>query len=115
MMSRKSVSWLHLPLNAWQAGLEAQEVIGLRFALLAAGGEATVAETARMVSEKMSAALAAQHAAAFAVLTGNAPLIPSQTLAIYRQKMRANRRRLRVAAKSPKTRLTRRTIKRGRM
>ena len=95
-MSRKQFSWLHLSLNAWQASLEAQQVISLRLALLASGNASAGAETARMVSEKMSTALEVQHAAAVAAMTGNAGMIPARTLAIYRRKIRANRRRLRV-------------------
>jgi hypothetical protein len=44
----------------------------------------------------MSTALEVQHAAAVAAMTGNAGMIPARTLAIYRRKIRANRRRLRV-------------------
>jgi hypothetical protein len=93
-VSKKQPSWLRASLNIWRASLEAQQVIGLRLAKLASGGAAAAAEMNRMVSEKVDAALEAQDAAAKAVLTGNAAQIPSQTLALYRRKMRANRRRL---------------------
>jgi hypothetical protein len=99
-MSRKHSSWLRLSFNVWQAGLEAQHVISLRLALLAVGSEAAGAETARMVAEKMSAALEVQQAAVVAAMTGNAALIPARSVAIYRRKMRANRHRL-GAAKRP--------------
>ena len=95
-MSRKQFSWLHLSLNAWQASLEAQQVISLRLALLAGGSASAGPEAARMVSEKMSTALEVQHAAAVAAMTGNAGMIPARIVAIYRRKIRANRRRLRV-------------------
>ena len=95
-MSRKQFSWLDLSLNAWQASLEAQQVISLRLALLAGGSASAGAEAARMVSEKMSTALEVQHAAAVAAMTGNAEMIPARIVAIYRRKIRANRRRLRV-------------------
>ena len=95
-MSRKQPSWLRLSLNLWQAGLEAQQVIGLRLAMLMSGNAAAPAELSRMVPEKIAAALEAQQAAANAVLTGNAALIPSRTIALYRRKMRANRKRLSV-------------------
>ena len=104
-------SWLRLSLNVWQASLEAQQVISLRLSLLAGGSEPAGAEAARMVSEKMSAALEVQHAVAVAAMTGNAGLIPARTLAIYRRKIRANRNRL-GAAKTPATGLARRRIKR---
>jgi hypothetical protein len=99
-VSQKQFSWLRLSFDFWRAGLEAQQVIGLRLATLAGGGIAASAEMNRMVAEKMSAALEAQHMAATAALTGNAAQIPSRTVALYRRKMRANRKRLN-SAKSP--------------
>jgi hypothetical protein len=92
---RKPSSWLRLSFDIWGAGLEAQQVIGLRLAKLAGGGAAAALEVDRMVSEKMTAALQAQQAAMRAVLTGNPTQIPLRTLALYRRKMRANRSRLR--------------------
>jgi hypothetical protein len=47
-----------------------------------------------MVSEKISTAVEAQQAAATALLTGKAAQIPARTVALYRRKMRANRKRL---------------------
>jgi hypothetical protein len=66
----------------------------LRLAKLMSGGAPAAAEMHRMVSEKVHAALEAQHAAATSMLTGNAAQTPSRTVAVYRRKMRANRRRL---------------------
>jgi hypothetical protein len=93
-VSKKQPSWLRLSLDVWRAGLEAQQVIGLRLAKLARGGAAALAEMNRMVSEKADAALEAQHRAAKSMLIGNSSQIPARTLALYRSKMRANRRRL---------------------
>jgi hypothetical protein len=93
-MSKKQLSWLRLSLDFWQAGLEAQQVIGLRLAKLASGGEAAIAETGRMLTEKTQGVLEAQRLAAAAALTGRAMSIPARTVALYRRKMRANRRRL---------------------
>jgi hypothetical protein len=109
-VSRKQPSWLRLSLDLWQASLEAQQVIGLRLAMLMSGDEAAPAELSRMVPEKMAAALEAQQAAANAALTGNAALIPSRTIALYRRKMRANRKRL-SGVKSPSAPLTSRRSK----
>ncbi len=94
-MSRKQPSWLRLSFDIWRAGLEAQQVIALRLAKLARGGTPANAETTRMVSEKMAAAVEAQQAAATALLTGKAAQIPARTVALYRRKVRANRKRLR--------------------
>jgi hypothetical protein len=110
-VSRKRPSWLRLSLDLWQAGLEAQQVIGLRLAMLMSGNEAAPAELSRMVPEKIAAALEAQQAAANAVLTGNAASIPSRTITFYRRKMRANRKRL-SGVKSPSASLTGRRSKR---
>ena len=109
-MSRKQPSWLRLSFIVWEANLEAQQVISLRLAVLTGGTESTGAEAVRMVSEKMSAALEVQRAAAIAAMTGNVGLIPPRTIAIYRQKIRANRRRL-WASKIPAAGLARRASK----
>lgn len=109
-VSRKRASWLGLSFDLWQAGLEAQQVIALRLAKLAAGGAAATAEINRMTSEKIGAALEAQQLAATAALTGAVGRIPSRTVALYRRKMRANRNRL-GAAKSPAPQTTRRRRK----
>jgi hypothetical protein len=85
-MSRKQFSWLRLSFNVWGASIEAQQVISLRLAVLAGGSESTGAEAVRMVSEKVSAALEVQRAAAIAAMSGNAGLIPVRTIAIYRQR-----------------------------
>jgi hypothetical protein len=101
-VKRQRPSWLSLSFNAWQAGLEAQQVIGLRLAKLAGGGNSVVVETTRMTSEKLYALWEAQTVAAIAALTGKSGLIPSRTLALYRRKMRANRKRLTCAASHSK-------------
>jgi len=93
-VTKRQQSSLRLWFDFWRAGLEAQQVIGLRLAKLAGGGAVARAETKRMLSEKVAAALEAQTAAAAAILTGNAVQVPARTLALYRRKMRANRRRL---------------------
>ena len=97
-MKRQRSSWPSLSFNAWQAGLEAQQVIGLRLAKLAGGGNSAVVEATRMTSEKLYALWEAQTVGAIAALTGKSGLIPSRTLALYRRKMRANRKRLSRAA-----------------
>jgi hypothetical protein len=93
-VARKRSSWLGLSFDIWRAGLEAQQVVGLRLAKLARGGASATAETNRMVSEKLAAAVEAQQAAATALLTGKAGQIPARTVALYRRKVRANRKRL---------------------
>jgi hypothetical protein len=90
-MSRKQFSWL-------------------RLSLLAGGSVSTGVEAIGMVSQKMSAPLEVQRAAAIAAMTDNAALSPARTIAIYRPKIHASRRRLR-AAKTPAMGLAHRAIK----
>ncbi len=93
-MARRANPWLRLGLDAWSLGAEASAVIGLRAMKMAAGGPAAETEARRMVSEKVAAGLALQALA----LTGGLGVTPqgaaAKTLAHYRRKVRANRRRL---------------------
>jgi hypothetical protein len=93
-MARSRNPWPRLGWNAWALGLEASSVIGLRTLKIAAGGAAGAAESRRMVSEKVDAALALQTLA----LTGGLGSTPhgaaARTIAHYRRKVRANQRRL---------------------
>lgn len=100
-MRRLKNSWLGLSLNTWQAGMEAQQVIALRLGRLLGGGPAAWAEANRMTSEKIAAAYEAQTAATLAVLTGQGTTAPARTVALYRRKMRANRKRLTGARRRP--------------
>jgi hypothetical protein len=87
-------SWFELAADSWRLGLQAQTVVGLRLVKLAAGDAAAMAEAQRMVTEKVLAAAEAQANAAAAVMTGQGHLAPKRTLALYRRKVGANRRRL---------------------
>lgn len=86
--------WIGIGFDAWRLGLDASAVIGLRTLKIAKGGAAGEAEAQRMVSEKVKAGLALQSLA----LTGGLGLTPAsasaRTLAHYRRKVSANRRRL---------------------
>jgi hypothetical protein len=92
--SRRGNPWLRLGLGAWSLGAESSAVIGLRVMKMAAGGAAAEMEAQRMVREKVQAGLAIQTMA----LTGALGVTPhgaaAKTLAHYRRKVRANRRRL---------------------
>ena len=61
---------------------------------IAAGGVGAAAETDRMVREKVEAAAKLQALALTGALGVNAPRVAAKTLAHYRRKVRANRRRL---------------------
>ena len=86
--------WIGIGWNAWSLGIEASSVIGLRTLKIAAGGPAAALEAERMIAEKIDAA-AALHALAMSGGLGVTPAgAASKTLAHYRRKVRANRRRL---------------------
>ncbi len=80
-------AWWTVGYDAALLAMEAQTVIGLRLAKLAAGGTAAQAEAQRMVSEKVMAA----GEAAILVATGGSA---ANVIAGYRRKVRANQRRL---------------------
>jgi hypothetical protein len=93
-MARARNAWMKLGFDAAVLGAEAAQVVGLRMARLAAGGPGANAEARRMVSEKVEAATALQAMAVTGALGWTAPRVASKTMAHYRRKVRANRRRL---------------------
>ncbi|MBU1378683.1 MAG: hypothetical protein KKE02_02785 [Alphaproteobacteria bacterium] len=86
--------WTSIGLEAWRLGLDSSAVIGLRALAIAQGGAAGQAEAQRMVREKIDAAITLHGLA----LTGGLGVTPAsvsaRTLAHYRRKVSANRRRL---------------------
>jgi hypothetical protein len=94
-MARRN-AWARLTMDAWALGFEASAVIGLRTMKLAAGGPAADAEARQMIEEKVQAGLELELEQR--VLTGglgfSAVGATAKTLAHYRRKVRANRRRL---------------------
>jgi len=86
--------WIKLGWNAMALGAEATSVIGLRTMKMATAGPAADAEAALMVREKIEAAWALQSLAMVGGLGFTAPGIAAKTLAHYRKRVRANRRRL---------------------
>jgi hypothetical protein len=93
-MRRRRNPWIKLGWDAMALGAEAATVVGLRSMKIAAGGPAADAEAERMYSEKVEAAQALQRMAMAGALGFTAPRVASKTLAHYRRKVRANRRRL---------------------
>ncbi len=86
--------WIGIGLDAWRLGVEASAVIGLRSLKIAAGGSTGKAEAERMVAEKIDAGLALQTLAMTGSLGASPASASAKTLAYYRRKVRANRRRL---------------------
>jgi hypothetical protein len=93
-MKTPSNPWLDLSLDAARLTYESSHVIGLRLALAARGGMKAQTEAALMVSEKAQAAFDAQFMVAKSVMSGEAHLVPARTVALYRDRVQANHRRL---------------------
>jgi hypothetical protein len=88
-------AWWKFWIDALELGLQAQRVIELRLAKIAAGGAAARAESRRMVSEKFAAAIAARKVAAAALAKGKGiDAAASLALGPVRRAVRANHRRL---------------------
>jgi hypothetical protein len=92
-MARRN-PWLRLSMDAWTLGLEASAVMGIRTLKIAAGGPAATSEAERMVTEKIEAGLSLQTKAMTGALGATPHGAAARTMAHYRRKVRANRRRL---------------------
>lgn len=86
--------WMRLTMDTWALGVEASSVIGLRTLKMAAGGAAAQAEAELMVREKIESGLTLQARAMTGGLGLTAHGAAARTVAHYRRKVRANRRRL---------------------
>jgi hypothetical protein len=86
--------WVRAGFDAWSLGVEASSVIALRMLKLAAKGAAAESQLLQMVSEKIESGLALQALALTEGLGLTAHGATTNTLAHYRGKVRANRRRL---------------------
>lgn len=87
-------SWSKLWTDTAMMGVEAQQVIALRMWKAAMGGAAAVGEAERMVTEKAQAAFDAQRIIASSAMAGAPHLAAERAVALYRRRVRANRRRL---------------------
>ena len=82
-------------LNLARLGMEAQQVIALRMLRLAAGGALAQREAERMIAEKSAALMAAQIAAAAALIGGRGPRAAAlHGLRPYKRAVSRNRQRL---------------------
>ena len=81
-------------MDAWRLGLDASAVIALRTLKIAQGGAAGQAEAERMVREKFDAGLALGALALGGGLGATPASASARTLAHYRRKVGANRRRV---------------------
>ena len=94
MRSSPFTTWMGIGLDAWQLGMDANSVIGLRLAKFATGGAAGAAEAELMVAEKMSAAAQLQNALMTGGLGTTPAAVAKRTIRHYSKKVRANKRRL---------------------
>jgi hypothetical protein len=94
MARKRSNPWVGIGFDTWRLGMEASTVIGLRTLAIARGGAAASAESERMVSEKVAAGLSLQAMALSGALGLSPAAASARTLAFYRRKVNANRRRL---------------------
>ena len=94
IMTAQRNPWLHLSLETIRLGVEAQSVIGMRITKVVMGGVDVRDETQLMISEKSKAAWDANLIFTRSVLAGKAHLAPARTLALYRRRVQANKRRL---------------------
>ena len=94
MKRNRGNPWFGIGIDAWRLGLEASTVIGLRTLKIAQGGPGGRAEAERMVSEKIDAGLSLQGKALSGRLGQTPASASARTLAHYRRKVSANRRRL---------------------
>ena len=86
--------WISLSRETFMLGLESQAVIGLRLMRMAMGGEAATRETALMVTEKAEALVEAQIVLARCALEGRPDLGPARAVALFRERVQDNQRRL---------------------
>ena len=94
MYNWPSTNWLTAGLEAWELGIEASAVIGMRAVKVAAGGPDVAREMQLMIAEKVNSAFELQTA----FLTGGMGINPAtatrRMVRHYRTKVSANRVRL---------------------
>jgi hypothetical protein len=83
-----------LSADALRLTCDSAAVITMRLALAAVGGARASTEAMLMVSEKAQTALDAQFLLARCLIGGEAHLAPARTVALYADRVQANRRRL---------------------
>ena len=93
-MSRPRPPWTNMA-DAFAFALACQQVMALRMTRIALGGAMADREARRMVSEKATAAVEAQVAAAMGMATGGPARAARAAASVYRRAVQQNRRRLR--------------------
>jgi len=96
-MSKRSATvwpWFSLGMQSARLGLEMQQVMALRLARIAAGGSLAQHEATLMITEKIAALAASQALMLDGCGTGRPDRAATRVLALYRRRVKANRRRL---------------------
>ena len=93
-MTRKNTNWFGLGLEAWSLALDASAVMALRAMRIAAGGAQANRELAAMITEKVASGFALQTMMLTNRLGATPQAAAAKTLAHFRPKVHANRRRL---------------------
>ncbi len=87
-------SWTRLMMETALLTVEAQQVIAMRLAKVAAGGPDVPRESQLMVTEKMAAMAASGQMVMQAAIDGQSDMGAAKVVRHYRSKVRANRKRL---------------------
>jgi hypothetical protein len=96
MAKTPSFLWpnMGLAFQGTMLAIEAQQVIALRLTKMVLGGPAAQKEAELMVSEKLSAMAEGSQMLMLGALGGKQDMNADKVVALYRRKVRANRRRL---------------------
>ena len=94
MKSSHGGDWLNIGMEAWWLAGEAAAVVMMRSAALALGGDRAYREAHMMVTEKAEASAALGAALMTGKLGSSPESITRGTVAHYRKRVRANRKRL---------------------
>jgi hypothetical protein len=94
MAASQQGDWLTIGMETWSLMAEATTVVMLRSAALAMGGGSACREAQLMVTEKAEASAALGMALATGKLGSSAESVTRGTVAHYRKRVLANRKRL---------------------
>lgn len=87
--------WVDLSFQSMRLGWEAQNVVALRLMRFALNPSESRSEADRMVREKFATMVEAHAAATAAAVMGAKPdRVAKKAIAVYRKRVRSNRRRL---------------------
>jgi hypothetical protein len=86
--------WLSLSVDAARLACETQALVALRLFGIVTGAVPAFAEIGRMMPEKVAALSAAQALVVEGAATGTGDKVPAKVVALYRDRVKANKTRL---------------------